>query len=450
MSHAATQRAALADICRGRAVPRPTELLKPRFVRRGVPAATAPPSPSPSLSPPAVAAAPSPGRAVVFDEVVFDAACDDPDGGGGPARPVPMWVARPADTTPATAPSVVVLWLHGKRESRGDYLPVAARVAAARGCLFAAPDMPYHGGRRRPGSAAAEDAGEADVDALDEAVARAIRRQASGGGGVVGGGEGSSSSSSSSSSSNPLLLDWAWDAICALDALDALYGGGSGGRLTAVLAGTSMGGGAALLVAAALCGGGEQGAAAAAAATGGGPPFRRLAACAPVIALQYWQWDLENGEDAWRGRAESLGPALQAAIEVAAQAAASAAEGGEGGAAAAGAPIGEREAWRRAVARLCPGLLGDYDAPRVLAALRAAGVPLLACSSASDPRCPLGGVRAAWQEAEADVVEAAAGAGNAGARHELFVDDSARGHERTGAMMARVEAWLGELGIFGA
>lgn len=404
-----TQRAALADICRGRAR-RPPALLRPRFVRRGVDAADVAdgggdaPSPS-SRRPPAA-------TTVVFDEVLFDTGDEDGDG-----QSVPMWVARPVELAIKTAPTAaVVLWLHGKGERRGAYLAAAQRLAA-RGCLFAVPEMPYHGARRRRrrdsgvaevGAAEQITAEEDDAAAFDAAVARAVREGRNG----------------------PLILDWAWDALCALDALEALYGGGGGAGSSVLLAGSSMGGSAALLLAAALSSG-----------SSGGPSWR-VAACVPVIALQYWRWGFENGE-AWQGRAESLGPALQAAIEVAE-------EQGDREAPS----LSPREAWRRALQRLVPGILTDYDAPRVLAALRAAGIPLLACSSASDPRCPIGGVRAAWREAEEEDKEASS-LSPLPPKHELFVDDSARGHKFTGAMMLRVEDWLlggekqEELGLFG-
>jgi acetyl esterase/lipase len=394
---AATQRAALNDITRGRSR-RPTALLKPRFVRQGVIDVGGGGGPGGAVG----GARPSPSSAaVVFDEVLFEAYDDDDGngGGGGPSRPVPMWVARPTAKEPNSAPPpAAILWLHGKGETRDAYLPTAARLAA-RGCLFAVPDMPYHGGRRRED----DEAATSDADAFDAAVARAIRR---------GGG------SDTYNQNNPLLLDWAWDGLCALDALQELYGGGAQHQQqNVVLAGTSMGGSAALLLAAALSGGGDK-----------GP--NKIAACVPLIALQYWRWGFENG-DAWKGRADSLGPAaLEAAVEVAM--------------AAEQPNPSPREAWRRALSRLIPGILTNYDAPRVLYTLCLSGIPLLACNSASDPRCPLGGVEAAWREVEAEEEVAATRT-----RHELFVDDSARGHELTPAMMARVEAWLEEEGLLG-
>jgi dienelactone hydrolase len=466
---AATRRATLADVCRRRPR-RPLSLLNPRFLRRGVipPRSRRPPNAPPNASP----HQPPPG--VVFDEVAFDVACER-EGGDPPQhlRTVPMWVVRPATAGVARQPQPpslppllpAVLWIHGKTESRDTYLPVAESLARL-GLIVALPDMPHHGGRRRaaaPAAAAAAAAAgavagaDAATDEFEAAVAAAVR----------------------SGDAGPLVLDWAWDALCALDALQALYGrdddegedkrgeaegGGGGGSnggdehsrpLTranvrayrwgsssssraaesfpptdaavalldparVALAGASMGGSAALL--ASLC-----------------LSERRVAACAPFIALQYWRWGLDNG-DSWLGRAESLGPAFEAAIE----------EAGAGAGAGAGA-IGRgdegRAAWERAVGRLLPGLLAEYDAPRAFLALRVAGVPLLALNSSSDLRCPIDGVRAAWREADEATAAAAAG-GRGAARHELFVDPSARGHELTPAMMERFEAWLGELDGF--
>lgn len=397
---AATQRAALADICCGRAR-RPPARLKPRFLRQGVVDVGVSGGGSGGAAV-GGGARPSPSSAaVVFDEVLFEAYDDDDlegGSGGGPSRPVPMWVARPTTAKAAT----VLLWLHGKGETRDAYLPTAARLAA-RGCLFAVPDMPYHGGRRRRGDGEAATT-TSDADAFDAAVARAIR-----------GGRGSDNNKQT-----PLILDWAWDGLCALDALEGLYGSVQQQQQNVVLAGTSMGGSAALLLAAALSGGSDD-----------KGPNKNISACVPLIALQYWRWGFEHG-DAWKGRADSLGPAaLEAAIEAVAEEQ---------------PPLPAREAWRRALSRLVPGILTDYDAPRVLSTLRASGIPLLACNSASDPRCPLGGVEAAWREAGA---EAASSAATTTTKHELFVDSSARGHELTPAMMARVEAWLVEQGFLG-
>jgi alpha-beta hydrolase superfamily lysophospholipase len=497
----ATRRAVLADVCRGRPR-RPLSLLRPRFVRRGVVGVgvvVAPPPP-PNAPPPQSPLLP----AVLFDEVAFDVACESDRDGGPPQhlRTVPMWVARPAMAVtaatqgaegPPRPPSPplppmpppllpAVLWLHGKTKSRDHYLPVAESLAR-RGCIVAVPDMPYHGGRRRPTlqrgapasapGAASASASAFAADEFEEAVADAVR----------------------SGEAGPLVLDWAWDALCALDALQALYGsgqddsgkeaaaeggfgGGSGDEHSRLLtraevrayrnasggadcvaprdvaldparvalAGVSMGGSAALLVSVVAADGpGSEGRCS---------PPKRVAACAPFIALQYWRWGLDYG-DAWLGRAESLAPAFAAAIEAAAAGGAS--ERGEGEANA--QRPSRRDAWERALRRLLPGLLEHYDAPHALAALRASGVPLLACNSASDPRCPIDGAEEAWREAEeaeaaaagatagASAAAAAAAAGGGAAARELFVDPSARGHELTPAMVERFEAWLGEVGL---
>ena len=505
-----TRRAVLADVCRGRPR-RPLSLLRPRFVQRGVVVAIAPhpPTPTPTVPPPAV----------LFDEVAYDVACEG-EGGGCSAqhlRTVPMWVARPASAaasamqgaegprplpppllptppTPPTPPLPAVLWLHGKTESRDTYLPEAERLAR-RGCIAAVPDMPHHGGRRREtrhqGASASASASAFAGCEFEAAVAGAVR----------------------SGKAGPLVLDWAWDALCALDALQALYGRddeqdneeegwGDGGRASAeggsdaggdehsrlltraevrayrrgggaddrvapgdvtldparvALAGSSMGGSAALLatlVADAAAPGDD-------ASRGGGRPVppRRVAACAPFIALQYWGWGLLDDGGAWLGRAESLTPAFQAAIEAAAAAGRGASgrdgdgDGGRPSPPRSSSSCSRCEAWEQAVRRLLPGMLDHYDAPHALAALRAAGVPLLACNSASDTRCPIAGVEQAWREAEEaeEAEEGATGAltaaGGGAAGRELFVDPSARGHELTPPMLDRFEAWLGEIGL---
>jgi hypothetical protein len=389
-----TQRAAHLDVYRGRAR-RALPLLRPRFLRRDVPL-------PPSVGGDAGARC---RRRTHLDEASFDAACDGPP----ELRTVPMWVAHNGNSGHHRH-RTAVLFLHGKTESRATYRDLAARFLLACGrdgddddnsdglVLFAVPDMPYHGDRRRR----REDAPGGAEDEFEQAVARAVMAASRG-----------------DDASGPLLLDWAWDALCALDALDVLYPAPSSSPpMRVVLAGVSMGGSAAMLAAlASLAEGGK----------GGGPSPWRLAGCAPLIALQYWRWGFQG--DAWLGRAESLAPAFAAAIEV----------GGGGGEDSSS----RAAAWESAVRRLLPRLLeeedGGYDAPRALAALRS--VPLLACCSATDPRCPLEGVKVAWREAAGE------GAAAAAPHHELFVDESARGHELTAAMVEQFEAWLREVAV---
>jgi hypothetical protein len=479
------QRAAQRDVCRGRAR-RPLPLLRPRFVQRGLPIPPVPGGGDGDGEGRGEGGGEGGGGAsaplLLLDEVAFDAACDGPR----ELRTVPMWVARCGREELSSSPRhpiTAVLFLHGKTERRDDYLLAAARWLSSsssssslrcrpreRGrrrrqeqqqqqeekqeeedgsdeddsglVLFALPDMPYHGDRvrrERGGPAAAFPA----VPEFEAAVARAARRTSQQGGGGGGGGDDADTSTTTTTTAKtaagPLLLDWAWDALCALDALAALYAPApSRGSapppppMRVVLAGASMGGSAALLAAlAALAAAEEEEGGEDSAATGAW----QLVGVGSLIALQYWRRGFEGDE--WLGRAESLGPAFAAALEEEGE------PGGGGGGGDNSSSSRQRRAWEAAVRRLLPGLLAEesYDAPHALAALRAAQVPLLACCSATDPRCPVEGVAAAWREAE----EANSGGGDnssGDARHELFVDEAARGHELTPAMMARFEAWL--------
>jgi dienelactone hydrolase len=103
----------------------------------------------------------------------------------------------------------------------------------------------------------------------------------------------------------------------------------------------------------------------------------RIAVAVPMIGVQSFRWALDHG--AWDSRAWTLREAVEAAAR----------DAGTG----VGAPF-----MRRFYDKVAPGVYGEFDGPSMLPLI--APRPLLAINGDSDPRTPIGGVRACMAAAE--------------------------------------------------
>ena len=103
----------------------------------------------------------------------------------------------------------------------------------------------------------------------------------------------------------------------------------------------------------------------------------RVAVAVPMIGVQSFRWALDHG--AWDSRAWTLREAVEAA----------ATDAGSG----VGAPF-----MRRFYDKVAPGVYGEFDGPSMLPLI--APRPLLVINGDSDPRTPIGGVRACMAAAE--------------------------------------------------
>eukprot|EP00892_Ulva_mutabilis_P011860 jgi/Ulvmu1/9046/UM005_0139.1 len=104
----------------------------------------------------------------------------------------------------------------------------------------------------------------------------------------------------------------------------------------------------------------------------------RVAAAAPLIGVQHFQWALNN--DAFHGRVESLRHAFKQICNDCAKESADAAV--------------VQNVWHR----LLPGMLEDYDAPKSLPCI--APRPLMIVNGEHDPRCPIEGLKAVFAECQ--------------------------------------------------
>ena len=103
----------------------------------------------------------------------------------------------------------------------------------------------------------------------------------------------------------------------------------------------------------------------------------RIAVAVPMIGVQSFRWALDHG--AWDSRAWTLREAVEAAAK----------DAGTG----VGAPF-----MRRFYDKVAPGVYAEFDGPSMLPLI--APRPLLAINGDSDPRTPIGGVRACMAAAE--------------------------------------------------
>jgi len=103
----------------------------------------------------------------------------------------------------------------------------------------------------------------------------------------------------------------------------------------------------------------------------------RIAVAVPMIGVQSFRWALEHG--AWDSRAWTLREAVDAAAK----------DAGTGVGAA---------FMRRFYDKVAPGVYGEFDGPSMLPLI--APRPLLVINGDSDPRTPIGGVRACLAAAE--------------------------------------------------
>jgi dienelactone hydrolase len=103
----------------------------------------------------------------------------------------------------------------------------------------------------------------------------------------------------------------------------------------------------------------------------------RIAVAVPMIGVQSFRWALDHG--AWDSRAWTLREAVDAAAK----------DAGTG----VGAPF-----MRRFYDKVAPGVYGEFDGPSMLPL--SAPRPLLVINGDSDPRTPIGGVRACMAAAE--------------------------------------------------
>jgi alpha-beta hydrolase superfamily lysophospholipase len=103
----------------------------------------------------------------------------------------------------------------------------------------------------------------------------------------------------------------------------------------------------------------------------------RIAVAVPMIGVQSFRWALDHG--AWDSRAWTLRQAVEAAAK----------DAGSG----VGAPF-----MRRFYDKVAPGVYGEFDGPSMLPLI--APRPLLVVNGDSDPRTPIGGVRACMAAAE--------------------------------------------------
>jgi len=143
----------------------------------------------------------------------------------------------------------------------------------------------------------------------------------------------------------------------------------------------------------------------------------RIAVAVPMIGVQSFRWALDHG--AWDSRAWTLREAVDAAAK----------DAGKG----VGAPF-----MRQFYDKVAPGVYGEFDGPSMLPLI--APRPLLAINGDSDPRTPIGGVRACMAAAEQ-----AYKAQGAGDRVVLHLQPDA-GHQVTPegdrVALAWLERWL--------
>jgi len=229
---------------------------------------------------------------------------------------VPGYLLLPdAATFKGRRPVVIVLHGTGGNKDGGQIAEIALRAAKA-GFIGVAIDGRFHGERTKAGTGSAE---------YNDAIALAFKTGAG----------------------HPFFYDTVWDVMRLIDYLgtrkdvDAARIG---------LTGISKGGIETYLTAAA---------------------DPRVATAVSYIAVQSFQWALDNGQ--WRARIATIQ------------------EGFDASAAAAGKSAGSVDFVREFYARVVPGIVGRFDGPAMLAAI--APRPLLVVNGDSDANTPIAGVR---------------------------------------------------------
>lgn len=277
----------------------------------------------------------------------------------GSVERVPVLLVRPAKLT-GKLPAVIVLHgTGGNKESQRDFLIDLAK----RGIIGVAIDARYHGERS---------GGANGSTAYINAITRAWKTPAG------------------QPQEHPFYFDTCWDLWRTIDYLQTRPDV-DGERLGMI--GFSMGGIQTWLAAAV---------------------DDRVKVAVPAIAVQGFRWSLEN--DAWAGRAKTIGAAHQAAA----------------------ADLGEmqvnarvcRELWNKVI----PGMLDQFDCPSMIRLF--AGRPLLILNGELDPNCPLGGAKLAFATAETAYREA-------GVPEKLKIMVALKvGHQVTGDQRKAALDWL--------
>lgn len=252
----------------------------------------------------------------------FDFATEETD--DGHVERVPALLIRPDDQG-VKHPAVIVL--HGTGGNK-EGLRTWMTDLATRGIIGIAIDARYHGDRAY---------GARGSDAYVAAITRAWR------------------SPSREKQRHPFYYDTCWDLWRTVDYLETR---GDVDPKRIGMFGISMGGIETWLAASV---------------------DERIAVAVPAIAVQSFQWSLENGQ--WQGRARTIAGSHQAAAK----------------------DLGEPEVNARVCRTLwdkvIPGILGPYDCPSMIRLF--AGRPLLILNGELDPNCPLGGAERAFAAAEA-------------------------------------------------
>ncbi|WP_422926602.1 alpha/beta fold hydrolase [Singulisphaera sp. PoT] len=236
---------------------------------------------------------------------------------------VPVLLIRPEDQK-VKHPAVIVLHgTGGNKESLQGWLT----DLASRGIIGVAIDARYHGARVNRAKGA---------DAYVAAITKAWR---------AGSGE---------AQEHPFYYDTCWDLWRTVDYLESR---GDVDSKKIGMFGISMGGIQTWLAASV---------------------DERVAVAVPAIAVQSFQWSLENGQ--WQGRARTIAGAHQAAAKDL------------------GEPEVNAKVCRALWNKVIPGMLGQFDCPNMLRLF--ADRPLLILNGELDPNCPLGGAERAFAAAE--------------------------------------------------
>jgi dienelactone hydrolase len=274
----------------------------------------------------------------------------------GTAERVPVLMVSPGEDAKKKRPAVIVLHgTGGSKESVKGWLEDFAKL----GIVGVAIDARYHGGRASAGKGST---------AYVAAITKAWQTPAG------------------KPMEHPFYYDTVWDlwrlvdVLSERDDIDALHIG---------MLGISMGGIQTWLAASV---------------------DERVAVACPLIAVQSFQWSLDN--DKWQGRAKTI----QATHDAAAK--------------DLGEPAVNKRVCRELWNKVIPGILTDYDCPNLLP-LFAEGKavrPLFVANGDSDPNCPVEGARIAIKEAEAAFAKAGAKEKlvvrvNANTAHKVTDDD---------------------------
>ncbi len=146
----------------------------------------------------------------------------------------------------------------------------------------------------------------------------------------------------------------------------------------------------------------------------------RVAVAVPLIAVQSFQWSLEN--DKWQGRANTIKAAHEAAAKDLNE------------------PAVNQKVCRELWSKVIPGILTDYDCPNLLPLFAVGSRPLFIANGDKDPNCPIEGAKIAITAVEDAYAKA-------GAKDKLVVRvNEGVGHKVTDddrkAALEFCEKWL--------